>query len=110
MRGRRHLVEAVPTYQIPQHAMLMQIKYVTVASNFVRGAKLGGEGTLLAKFAGAGYQQVRRGKKWGRGGFGHLLHATRCFNRVVPSTRYVEMPRWMGTSLCRYLRLTWKGP
>jgi hypothetical protein len=35
-----------------------QIKYVTISSNFVRGVKLDGEGTLLAKFAGAGYQQV----------------------------------------------------
>ncbi|KAG1676946.1 hypothetical protein FOA52_014822 [Chlamydomonas sp. UWO 241] len=34
------------------------IKYVTVASKFVRGVPLSGVGTLLAKAAGAGYQQV----------------------------------------------------
>ncbi|GAX73111.1 hypothetical protein CEUSTIGMA_g564.t1 [Chlamydomonas eustigma] len=35
-----------------------EISYVTIASNFVRGVNLSSEGTLLAKFAGAGYQQV----------------------------------------------------
>jgi hypothetical protein len=37
----------------------MQISYVTIASNFVRGVSLSSEGTVLAKLAGAGYQQVR---------------------------------------------------
>lgn len=32
---------------------------MTIASRFVKGAPLSGEGSLLAKFAGAGYQQVR---------------------------------------------------
>ena len=31
-----------------------QINYVTVASKFVKGVSLNGEGTLIAKFAGAG--------------------------------------------------------
>lgn len=35
-----------------------EIQYITVASNFVRGVKLNGQGGFLAKFAGAGYQQV----------------------------------------------------
>jgi hypothetical protein len=35
-----------------------EISYVTIASNFVRGVSLSSEGTVLAKFAGAGYQQV----------------------------------------------------
>ena len=41
----------------------LQIQYTTVASNFVKGVKLDGEGSFLAKFAGAGYQQV--GVCWG---------------------------------------------
>jgi hypothetical protein len=36
-----------------------QVKYVTIAGTFVKGVKASGEGTLLQKFAGAGYQQVR---------------------------------------------------
>lgn len=36
----------------------MQVKYVTIAGKFVKGVKPTGEGTLLQKFAGAGYQQV----------------------------------------------------
>eukprot|EP00878_Enallax_costatus_P016667 GHUV01017487.1.p1 GENE.GHUV01017487.1~~GHUV01017487.1.p1 ORF type:complete len:202 (+),score=66.25 GHUV01017487.1:887-1492(+) len=35
-----------------------EVKYVTVAGNFVKGVKMDGEGTWLQKFAGAGYQQV----------------------------------------------------
>jgi len=35
-----------------------EIKYVTIAGKFVRGVPLQGEGSLIAKFAGAGYQQV----------------------------------------------------
>ncbi len=37
----------------------MQVQYVTIASKFVRGVPLSGEGQMLAKFAGAGYQQVQ---------------------------------------------------
>ena len=37
----------------------LQVKYVTIASNFVRGVPLSKEGKNLAKVAGAGYQQVR---------------------------------------------------
>lgn len=40
-------------------AFYPSVKYVTIAGKFVRGVKLGGEGTALAKFAGAGYEQVR---------------------------------------------------
>jgi hypothetical protein len=37
-----------------------QISYTTVAGKFVRGVDpVKGEGGLLAKLAGAGYQQVR---------------------------------------------------
>lgn len=35
-----------------------EVEYVTISSKFVRGVPLSGEGGLLAKFAGAGYQQV----------------------------------------------------
>jgi len=35
-----------------------QVKYVTVAGRYVRGVPLTGQGSLKAKFAGAGYQQV----------------------------------------------------
>jgi hypothetical protein len=34
------------------------VKYVTIAGTFVKGVKATGEGTLLEKFAGVGYQQV----------------------------------------------------
>lgn len=43
----------------------LQVKYVTIAGTFVKGVKASGEGTLLQKFAGAGYQQVC---VWGGGG------------------------------------------
>jgi hypothetical protein len=36
-----------------------QVKYVTVAGRFVKGAPLSSDAGLLAKFAGFGYQQVR---------------------------------------------------
>lgn len=36
----------------------IQVKYVTVAGQYVKGAKLWGQGTWKEKFAGAGYQQV----------------------------------------------------
>jgi hypothetical protein len=35
-----------------------QVKYVTIAGKFVKGCPANGQGTLLEKFAGAGYQQV----------------------------------------------------
>jgi hypothetical protein len=35
------------------------VKYVTIAGRKVKGVKLSQQGTWLAKFAGAGYQQVR---------------------------------------------------
>eukprot|EP00775_Hariotina_reticulata_P011612 gene11612-11756_t len=35
-----------------------EVKYVTIAGRFVKGVQLNQEGTWLAKFAGAGYQQV----------------------------------------------------
>jgi hypothetical protein len=38
--------------------VVVQVKYVTIAGTFVKGVKATGEGTLLQKFAGAGYQQV----------------------------------------------------
>jgi len=37
---------------------LLQVKYVTIAGRFVKGVKLTQEGSWLAKFAGAGYQQA----------------------------------------------------
>ncbi len=37
---------------------LLQVKYVTIAGRYVKGAKLTGPGSWQAKFAGAGYQQV----------------------------------------------------
>lgn len=36
----------------------MQVKYITIAGRFVKGVPLNGQGSLLAKFAGAGYAQV----------------------------------------------------
>jgi hypothetical protein len=39
---------------------------VTVAGRYVRGVPLSGKGTIKAKFAGAGYQQVRGGASVGR--------------------------------------------
>jgi hypothetical protein len=36
----------------------LQIKYVTISSKFIKGAKLRGEGTIQQKIAGAGYKQV----------------------------------------------------
>ena len=38
----------------------MQIKYVTISSKYVKGAKLRGEGTIQQKVAGQGYKQVHR--------------------------------------------------
>ena len=35
------------------------MKYVTIAGRYIKGARLNGEGSLVAKFVGAGYQQVR---------------------------------------------------
>jgi len=35
-----------------------EVKYVTIAGRYVKGAKINGEGNWKAKFAGAGYQQV----------------------------------------------------
>jgi hypothetical protein len=47
---------------------------VTIAGKFVKGCPANGQGTLLEKFAGAGYQQVRLevvgGGGQGRGGAG----------------------------------------
>lgn len=37
----------------------VQVNYTTIAGKFIKGASLTGEGEPLAKFAGAGYQQVR---------------------------------------------------
>ncbi|KAI8476904.1 MAG: hypothetical protein J3K34DRAFT_455504 [Monoraphidium minutum] len=47
-----HCSEAFPGAYHPE------VKYVTVAGRYVRGVPLNGEGSLKAKFAGAGYQQV----------------------------------------------------
>jgi hypothetical protein len=35
-----------------------QVRYVTVAGRYIKGVPFDGEGSLKAKFAGAGYQQV----------------------------------------------------
>lgn len=35
-----------------------EVKYLTIGGKFIRGATLTGQGSLLQKFAGAGYQQV----------------------------------------------------
>jgi predicted secreted protein len=37
----------------------VQVKYVTIAGRYVKGTKINAEGNWKAKFAGAGYQQVR---------------------------------------------------
>ncbi len=44
--------------QPPPLYVTPQVQYVTVAGRYVRGVPLTGEGSLKAKFAGAGYQQV----------------------------------------------------
>lgn len=54
----------------------LQINYTTIAGKFVKGAKLDQEGSPLAKFAGAGYQQVR----WGEAGARKL--ASLCDSRT----------------------------
>jgi hypothetical protein len=46
----------------------MQVQYVTIAGKFIKGASLGSDKGLLAKFAGAGYQQVGGWVGWGVGG------------------------------------------
>jgi hypothetical protein len=39
--------------------VVLQLRYVTVASRFIKGATLRGDGSLQQKVAGAGYKQVR---------------------------------------------------
>jgi len=47
------------------HSSVLQVKYTSVAGRFIKGAELSGDGSLLAKIAGIGYQQVWQGKlKW----------------------------------------------
>lgn len=100
----RHSTQQVET---PLRAMclpLLQIAYVTVASNFVRGVRLNGKGTLLAKFAGAGYQQV--------GPASAAATTSRLPSDLSPSScnRCVEMLRWKATSLCLFLRPISRAP
>jgi hypothetical protein len=67
-RGGTHgllVCTAVPVMCLCRHVCLLcvcpQVKYVTIAGTFIKGVKPTDEGTLLQKFAGAGYQQVGRG-------------------------------------------------
>lgn len=40
----------------------VQVKYVTVASQFIKGVKWGDDGTWQQRIAGAGYKQVMSAK------------------------------------------------
>lgn len=40
------------------HTLRLQVKYTSIAGRFVKGVALTGEGSILAKVAGIGYQQV----------------------------------------------------
>ena len=47
---------------------MLQIKYITIAGKFIKGAALSGPGSLAEKFAGLGYQQVcGTNEVWGDG-------------------------------------------
>lgn len=57
--ARRAKPQPIPTGLLSCIVSPIQVKYVTIAGKFVKGVKPTGEGSLLQKFAGAGYQQVR---------------------------------------------------
>jgi hypothetical protein len=87
---------------VPLPFSWLQVDYVTIAGKFVQGVDpVKGQGTALARFAGAGYQQVCDVGGWGGGeGGGHLY----CLGLTAAGTGAAVLPV-MSASSWRVLQL-----